>query len=116
MGNLFRTDAGAEKYRAYRANGALERGCALCDAEPVQVFEYWKIIPNNFPYDRIAEKHEMIVPLRHVTEGDLNDEEKAEYPQIKNSQLQEYDYVIEVMQDKKTIPDHFHLHLIVGKR
>lgn len=115
MGDLFRTLEGAKKYRDYRARGILEQHCVLCAKSPVQTFTYWKIVTNDFPYDRIAQTHEMIVPIRHVTESELTQAEFDELLQIKETELQRYDYTIEAMQNKKTIPQHFHLHLIVGK-
>jgi hypothetical protein len=56
----------------------------------------------------------MIVPLRHVGEDELSEEEKAELLAIKKSYINEhYDYSLEAT--GKSIPNHFHLHLIVTK-
>lgn len=57
--------------------------CALCAKEPIQEFTHWKIVSNNFPYDRIAELHNMIVPVRHCAEEELTQEELTEYASIK---------------------------------
>lgn len=108
----FRSSEVSEKYRAYRGTGALENSCPLCKETAVVGYKSWKIIPNDFPYDLIADVHDMIVPLRHVDESGLSDEEKAELLEIKNSALSEYDIVVEATKRNKSIPAHFHLHLI----
>ena len=79
------------------------------------MFTLWKIIPNDFPYDRIAKKHHMIVPLRHVQEKDLSTEERAELQEIKGRGFDDdtYEYIIEAAQKIKSVPGHFHLHLVV---
>lgn len=93
--------------------GALERSCPLCDAEPLQQFPHWKIVRNIYPYDKIAKKHDMLVPLRHAREAELTVEESAELDQIKETYVHEnYEYMIEATHKRKSIPAHFHLHLI----
>lgn len=110
-----RTEGTAKKYLAYRATGALETGCPLCSGHSISTFKFWKIILNDFPYDRIAETHHMIIPLRHVNELELTKEEKDEFYKIKYLKLQEYDLIVEAAQRNKSIPTHFHLHLINTK-
>jgi hypothetical protein len=56
----------------------------------------------------------MLVPIRHSTEGELTKEEIVEYADIKsNLGTTEYDYIIEAIH--KSVPAHFHPHLLVGK-
>ena len=102
----------AEKYSEHKETGALERSCPLCDVVAIQKFTHWKIIPNKFPYDRIAETHHMIVPLRHVAEPELTKEETVEFQRIKYTELQEYETLLEATKRTKSIPAHYHLHLI----
>lgn len=71
-----RTQEGEEKYQKLIAAGYLNGGCKLCEAPSIKDFVYWKIIRNDFPYDLIAQIHDMIVPKRHVKESDLSKEEK----------------------------------------
>lgn len=78
----------SEKYRAHRATGILENSCPLCDAPSISSFKHWRIILNSFPYDLIANKHHMVVPMRHVSEKELSDEEWDELFDIKYSELQ----------------------------
>ena len=74
------------------------------------------MINNTFPYDRIAETHHMIIPNSHVTEEGLSDEVKREFKKIKDEYIHKnYEYIIEATHKKKSIPEHFHLHLIVAK-
>jgi hypothetical protein len=58
----------------------------------------------------------MLVPIRHTTEADLTVNEIMELAGIKSQIIaEEYDWIIEPTPKNKSIPDHFHLHLIVGK-
>lgn len=93
----------------------MDSGCALCAKTAIKTFTYWKLIPNEFPYDLIASTHEMLVPLRHSTEQDLNADELQEFQSIKATDLQTYDYLVEATMKTKSIPQHFHLHLLIGK-
>src|SRR5579859_2574587 len=115
MGSL-RTPEQKKRYQEAIANGALEQGCALCAKKAMQTFSHWKIIQNDFPYDRIASVHHMLVPTRHITEPELTEEEYNELLELKKSHLnQNYEYLIEATPKLKSIPSHFHLHLIVSK-
>jgi diadenosine tetraphosphate (Ap4A) HIT family hydrolase len=115
MGQL-RTKESQEKYKAYIADGGLSNGCRICEKKAIKDFIHWKIVKNIWPYDKIAEKHDMIVPKRHAAETTLTSEEWAEFQKIKADLLhQNYEYLIEATHQKKSIPGHFHLHLIVVK-
>lgn len=91
-----------------------EIGCPLCKSEDIKTFKYWKIIKNRFPYDRIAREHNMILPIRHIIEDDLNQKELDELRTIKNNYIKDenYNYIIEATINTKSQPGHFHLHLI----
>jgi hypothetical protein len=114
MGQM-RTKETQEKYATYVAEGGLDGGCRLCEAEAIKTFSHWKIIRNDFPYDRIAEVHHMLAPLRHVGEDDMSEEEKGEWASLKRTVGEDYDLMIEATMRNKSIPDHFHLHLVVVK-
>jgi len=114
MGNLRKPETQLA-YRAYVKGGGLDHGCRICEAPAVKDFQYWKIIRNSFPYDRIAVEHDMIVPKRHTTEQELSKEEWAEFQKIKTADINtSYEYLIEAVHKLKSIPGHFHLHLIVA--
>lgn len=101
-----------DKYTNYKKNKTED--CAICRLEPLHSFKYWKIIENEYPYDLIAEKHHMIASFRHVDENGLSIEEKEELSEIKNDFLAKgkYNFLFEAIGNTKTIPAHFHLHLI----
>ncbi len=117
MGSVYslRTKETQDQYDELRRQGHLEKGCPLCAETALETFTYWKIIPNKFPYDRVARVHHMLIPLRHVIEQELTPEEKEELIAIKNTKLPHYDILVEALPHKKSIPSHFHLHLLVPK-
>lgn len=102
-----------EQYRKYRASLPKDAGCPLCKENTVHEFKYWRIIINSFPYGKIAEVHHMLIPLRHTDEQGLTKEENVELLEIKHAYLSDnYQYIIEATKNFKSIPGHFHLHLI----
>lgn len=111
-----RTEEGKKKYQEYAKAHPAAGACPLCEKESIQDFTYWKVTENSFPYDKIAQTHHMLLPLRHVCEDDLLPEEAEELKVIKKSFVDtNYDWMIEATHKNKSIPDHFHIHLIVGK-
>lgn len=90
--------------------------CALCtEAEIIKTFTHWKITVNEFPYDLIAQTHHMIFPIAHVAEEDISPEAWQEFREIKKDYIQLYDMIIEGTSRMKSIPEHYHLHLILEK-
>ncbi len=111
-----RTPEMKAKYKEYIKNHPSDGSCAICSKDPIKVYKHWKITDNAFPYDLIATKHHMLVTLRHVPGEVLSDEEVNEFVSIKRDFIADaYDYIIEATTKNKSIPDHFHVHLIVGK-
>lgn len=105
-----------DKYKKYLSSQPFGDACPLCSKEAIKYFMCWKIVINDFPYDVIAASHHVLVPLRHVKGGGLSAVEKEELELIKAKYVDErYDYMIEATTKNKSIPDHFHVHLIVGK-
>lgn len=95
--------------------GHLENGCPLCASESLKEFQFWRIISNDFPYDKIAVDHHMIIPKRHVADSDVSAEEWEEYEALKKSYINDaYEFIIESTLKKRSVPEHFHLHLIVA--
>lgn len=116
MSSVFRTPEREAEYRAYRAAGNLDKGCVLCARESLREFGYWRVIQNKFPYDRVAKIHHMAIPKRHVTEAGLSSEEIEDLKSIKQEHFQQdYDFIVEAMSRTKSIPGHFHIHLIIAK-
>jgi hypothetical protein len=117
MSSCLRTPPIEEAYHQYRASHDFDAHCPLCEKPAITQFVHWKIVPNDFPYDKLAKAHNMIVPLRHTVEADFTPEEVEELRQIKHRIMvsPEYDFVMEITEPHKTIPPHFHLHIIALK-
>lgn len=114
MGDL-RTEATAQKYRDDIAAGMFNAGCVLCAAESLQQFTYWKVVQNKYPYDKIAKKHDIILPLRHTDQAGVTTEELRELSELKSSFINNnYEFLIEATPHKQSVPGHFHLHAIVS--
>lgn len=112
----YRSPLTQAKYDEYSKSDKPSLGCSLCEKPAIKTFNFWKITKNDFPYDKISGTHHMICPLRHVKEEELSKEEMEEFEKIKDEFLhKEYDYIMEATYKIKTIPKHFHLHLIVMK-
>lgn len=117
MSTFLRTQEMKKRYQEHRRDDRDNGQCALCSKLPLQDFTHWKLVDNAFPYDVIAQRHHMIIPKRHVTEENLTQAELDEFARIKRELIHpSYDYIIEASTRGKSIPDHHHLHLIVGKQ
>jgi hypothetical protein len=113
---VFRTKNTYDSYAKYIAEGNLGNGCNLCSAASVKEFEHWKILNNLFPWDNISKINHIIVPKRHVLYEELNEAEKKEFDSIKLGYIEtEYEIIAEATNRKKSIPTHFHKHLLVLK-
>ncbi len=92
--------------------------CFICKRKPKRKFKHWKIISNMFPYDKIASRHDMLVPVRHVAlESKFTSKEKRELTNIKEIYLpkMDYDWIVENLPRKKSAFTHLHLHLLKHK-
>jgi hypothetical protein len=115
MGSL-RTKAGEAAYRTAKERGVLKGPCVLCTKPAKQQFEFWKVVENDFPYDKIAVVHDMLVPLRHVDERGLSSEETRELDTIKGSFIHpNYEWILEATHKMKSVPAHFHIHMITAQ-
>jgi len=113
-----RTKETRDKYHSYRENLRSNSGCRFCEEYPLEEegpFRHWKIIPNIFPYDLIAEKHDLLVPKRHFkNENEMTPEERNELFSIKTEMLPEFsDYhsIFENFSRARSM-EHYHLHLL----
>jgi len=112
--HTFRTIEGERAYADHLASGIDGDVCVLCARDGDIEFVHWKIIPAKFPYDLIAERHDMILPKRHCVEEELTMDEVKELHVLKSEYLfNEYDYLIEPA--RKSKPTHLHIHLIGAK-
>ena len=115
MGTL-RTKKTEKKYKEFKKTNSFTEGCVLCRMKPIKSFEYWKIVNNDFPYDKIADPHHMILPKRHTKERGITKEEWREFKELKEGYLNNnYTFIFESTHKTMTVPGHFHLQLIVIK-
>jgi len=114
---LLRTEATAKKYEAAQQEPG-EPGCRLCKDDTIlNEYEYWRLMPNAFPYDRFFVKSDMLVSKRHTDGNDLSEEELTEFRQIKSGGLADnYDLIFENLPKQKSIPHHIHYHLVEIKK
>ena len=98
-------------YRRYQKTSKFPT-CYICSAPAIKTYGKWKKIENEFPYNEIATENHMIVPLRHTTEDNLTEEELREFTEIKEDINDKYDMILENTHKQKSIPGHFHLHLL----
>lgn len=111
-----RTKEAQAAYDAYRTEGGLDNGCRLCEAPSKKEFEHWRIIENKFPYDLVASVHDMAVPKVHGSEREISAEAWREFQDLKVRHFEgDYDFYVEAAPKRKTIPAHYHMHLIVVK-
>ena len=110
-----RTKETHERYQEVKqARLHTSEGCQLCKEQSLLEFTHWRIIHAGFPYDRIADVHDLLLTKAHKTELELTEEERTELQEIKlGGALDEhYAVVWENLKDYQSIPAHFHLHLL----
>lgn len=112
-----RTQKMHRKYKTYQKTHFKSDSCVLCDkAKDKKNFKHWRLVKNLFPWDRIATAQDMIFPKRHVRYEKLTKAEKAELEKMKAGYLnKKYDILAEATDRIKSIPEHYHLHLILLK-
>ena len=113
----WRTHAMHEKYEKERKSSIQDGSCPLCEAPSKSEYQHWRIVENVYPYDAVAELHDMIVPKKHLSgDRELTEEELEELYTLKETVLNDtYTFVMEALPKNKSIPGHYHLHLIVSK-
>ena len=116
MRNVLRTSKVLKKYSAKRRKmGALMDGIDLRTLPKINKTKYWILVENEFPYDKIASKHHLLVPLRKFKYDDeMTAAERDNLFLIKKDFTQEkrYDAILETLGHNRSIPDHYHIHCI----
>jgi hypothetical protein len=113
---ILRSEEVTRKYREHLAEKVCKGECELCLKTSIERFSLWKIVTNDFPYDKVAQTHHMLTPFRHILESQLTEAELDELQNIKKGCINtHYDYLLENTWREQSIPNHFHLHLIVTK-
>jgi len=112
----WRTQEMQDKYQEERKNSVANDTCPLCLEKSLMEFDHWRVIPNKYPYDAVALQHTMIIPKEHLQEHELSQAALRELGELKAGALnQKYLYIMEALPSTKSIPGHFHLHLINPK-
>lgn len=95
----------------------------MAHPEPEQVklrFKYWFIMRNDFPYDVVAETHDMLVLKREgvTQESQIEEWEWQEFEEITQAidRMQQYDCIVKNFTVGQSHPSHIHWHLITWKR
>ena len=84
-------------------------------AESVMEFDNWRVIENQFPYDAIAERHDLLIPkLMASFFSELSAEEVGEVLKLVggDGRLAEYDSVVWNLPHQQSQPHWIHFHLI----
>lgn len=118
MKSILRTDECFDKLKAKEK----ELGELTFDLRSLEVghsWKFWMLAKNQFPYDKIAERHSLLIPFRLFAEDDeMTDEEREELFLIKKEYRDsgEFDVIMEHFKRHRTIPEQFHLHFIRYKK
>ena len=91
--------------------------CPLCTAPVVEEWKYWRLIRNDYPYDLVAEKHDLLVLKEHsdiITRNAWIELNESKY--IFEFAPYEYHCVIENLPVRQSVPGHYHLHLLRYKK
>lgn len=102
------TEARYEEHQRNKKPG----DCYLCRAVSLKEFEFWRLLPNEYPYDRIVKTHHLISLRRHADENGLTVPEYNELYSIKHNLRNDYDMLFENTLKRKSIREHFHIHAI----
>ena len=90
----------------------------LSRTHALEQYNYWVIIPNDFPYDSIFSKHDLLVPKRSFNFiREATPQEREEYYEIKKGidGSETYESIIENFSSTRSAKGHFHAHLVVWK-
>ncbi len=107
-----RTAAGEQTYQDAKANGTTT---PLELVPSIKLFEHWRIINNDYPYDVGYKRCHMLLVKRAGVGSwnELNTYELSELDRIKQEYLySEYDQIIENCPSRRSVPHIFHIHLV----
>jgi len=115
--DITRTPEMDERYKKHKENNDLSSFVFDLDKEEIiKDFKFWVVITNAFPYDGVLSTHHMLVPKRYFAESrDMNSEERNELENIKDKVGETYDGLFENFTHKRSVPVHFHIHLVEWK-
>lgn len=105
-----RTQAGELRYQDAKNRKALE---PLSQVEPIKEWKYWKLIPNQYPYDMAFRRHNMLVPKRQYADrGQMHFIEWQELQIIIRDYIEKhYDVLFDNMQKRRSNTTIYHVHV-----
>lgn len=95
--------------------------CPFCMKDMfIKEYGEWMILGNRFPYDKIAKKHDLLCLKDHSdgsglysgNPGHIDAKRMDELLEIKEEIKNDYDCFLENFNHGRTIPSHYHIHLI----
>lgn len=103
----------AEKYAEYEA--AKKAGADSSFLQHGRKVLTWTITPNQYPYDAVASRHDLLHPTRKVANWD--DLTRQELDDLKSimATLRGYDAVLYNITHAQTVRDWLHVHLLAFK-
>ena len=106
-----RTEKMQKEYMRY-LDAHYDGKCIFCARDMlVKEYEYWVLVKNRFPYDRVYKNHLMLATKRHVEElYELTEEEHAELDKLFD-EIPHNQAILNRRADR-SVPRHFHLHLV----
>lgn len=108
--DVFRSDECVKRYREHRAK---IKDADLTKLPQVERWGHWILVKNEYPYDRIAQKHCLLVPLRSFAEDEeMNGAERKELFMIKKwfARNKSFDILCESLPHDRSVPGVYHLH------
>ncbi len=112
--NTLRTPKNQKRYMKY-LDEQYDQSCIFCAKDLiVREYKYWILVKNKFPYDKVFKNHNMLATRRHVEElYELTDEEHQELDRLFD-EIPHNQAILNKRADR-SIPRHFHLHLVTIK-
>lgn len=113
---FLRSKASFDRYEEYKKNYHGDGSDHFADWRDrlIKEYDYWVIIENYFPYDKIAHTSHILITKRIVPFDWtlLTQEEVKELFYVKKDIGGKYSFLIENLPSIQSIPKHFHLHLL----
>jgi len=98
-------------------NSPKDEACCFCRElnSPTSIikrrWEYWALMANDYPYDKVFNQHDLLFSLRHVSWEDLTVKEVEEYNHILKKLKPGYHQLLENVGDRISQKSHYHIHL-----
>lgn len=111
MKRTMRTDETEARYMVAKANGSL---VPLAQVPSNREWIHWRLIDNDFPHDRIAKTHHMLLPKRVFPDLlEMSVEEQMELILLMSTILaDDYDSFKINTARQRSVPNHFHIHCL----